>query len=47
MRLARRDDVIVTPHVAWASLEAQQILADQLGAVLNAFVAGERLNRLD
>ena len=47
MRLARRDNVIVTPHVAWASLEAQQTLANQLGAVLAAFVRGERMNRLD
>lgn len=47
MRLARRDNVIVTPHVAWASLEAQQTLVDQLGAVLASFVAGERMNRLD
>ncbi len=47
MRLARRDHVIVTPHVAWASREAQQLLADQLGAVLEAFVAGRRMNRLD
>jgi glycerate dehydrogenase len=47
MRLARRNDVIVTPHVAWASLEAQQTLVDQLGAVMAAFVAGKRMNRLD
>jgi glycerate dehydrogenase len=47
MRLARRDDVIVTPHVAWASREAQQTLANQLSRVLEAFDAGERLNRLD
>jgi glycerate dehydrogenase len=47
MRLAQRDDVIVTPHVGWASIEAQQTLADQLGLVLEAFVAGERMNRLD
>ncbi len=47
MRLARRPDVVVTPHVAWASREAQQTLADQLGKVLEAFVAGERMNWLD
>ena len=47
MRLARRPDVLVTPHVAWASLESQQTLADQLGEVLAAFVRGERMNRLD
>jgi len=47
MRLARRPNVLVTPHVGWASLEAQQTLLDQLGRVLESFVAGGRLNRLD
>ncbi len=47
MRLARRPDVLVTPHIAWASLESQQSLADQLGEVIAAFVKGERMNRLD
>jgi glycerate dehydrogenase len=47
MRLARRSDVLVTPHIAWASLESQQTLADQLGQVLAAFLRGERMNRLD
>lgn len=47
MRLAQRPNVLVTPHVAWASLAAQQRLADQLGHVLESFVAGERMNRLD
>ncbi|MDV7141206.1 D-2-hydroxyacid dehydrogenase [Tropicimonas sp. TH_r6] len=40
MRLAQRPDVIVTPHVAWASLEAQQALADQLIDLIEAFVEG-------
>jgi len=47
MRLAQRDNVLVTPHVGWASFEAQQILAAQLKDVLEAFVAGQRLNRLN
>ncbi|WP_294541937.1 D-2-hydroxyacid dehydrogenase [uncultured Rhodoblastus sp.] len=47
MRLAQRPNVLVTPHVAWASRAAQQTLANQLGKVLEAFVAGEKLNRLD
>jgi glycerate dehydrogenase len=47
MRLAQRDNVLVTPHVGWASLEAQQILVTQMKKVLEAFVAGEKLNRLD
>jgi glycerate dehydrogenase len=39
MRIARRSNVIVTPHVAWASDEAQQILTDQLFDNIENFVA--------
>lgn len=35
---------IVTPHVAWASREAMQILADQLIDNIEAFVAGKPQN---
>jgi glycerate dehydrogenase len=35
---------IVTPHVAWASREAMQILADQLIDNIEAFVAGRPQN---
>lgn len=44
MRLAKRSNVIVTPHIAWASDEAMQILADQLIDNLNNFVAGRPSN---
>jgi glycerate dehydrogenase len=44
MRIAARPDVILTPHVAWASDEAQQALADQLVDNLEGFVAGRRSN---
>ncbi|MEO1091479.1 MAG: D-2-hydroxyacid dehydrogenase [Pseudomonadota bacterium] len=44
MRLAARPDTIVTPHVAWASREAQQALADQLIELIEAFVAGRPTN---
>ncbi len=47
MRLARRPEVLATPHTGWASLEAQQTLCAQLKQVLEVFVAGDRLNRLD
>lgn len=40
MRVAARRNVIVTPHVAWASDEAQQALADQLIDNIDNFVAG-------
>ncbi|AQH02478.1 glycerate dehydrogenase [Burkholderia sp. KK1] len=44
MRIAKRPNVIVTPHVAWASDEAQQSLADQLMDNIAAFVAGAPVN---
>lgn len=44
MRLASRPNVILTPHVAWASDEAQQILADQLIDNIENFVSGAPSN---
>lgn len=46
MKLAGRPNVIVTPHVAWASAEATQALADQLIDNIEAFVAGQPRNRV-
>jgi glycerate dehydrogenase len=40
----RLPNLIVTPHVAWASLEAMQILADQLIDNVEAFAAGKPQN---
>ena len=44
MRIADRPNVIVTPHVAWASDEAQQSLADQLMDNIENFVAERPTN---
>ena len=44
MRAAPRFNVILTPHVAWASDEAQQVLADQLRDNIENFVAGKPTN---
>jgi len=41
LRLAARDDVIVTPHVAWASGAAMQALADKVTANIESFLAGD------
>ncbi|MGV6873600.1 D-2-hydroxyacid dehydrogenase [Pseudochelatococcus sp. B33] len=41
LRLVDRPDVILTPHVAWASRAATQALADQLIENIEAFVRGE------
>jgi len=44
MRAASRPNVILTPHVAWASNEAQQALSDQLMDNVENFVAGRPTN---
>lgn len=44
MRIASRPNVILTPHVAWASREAIQALADQLIENIELFVAGTPRN---
>ena len=46
MRIAGRPNVIVTPHLGWASDEAQQALADQLIDNIENFVAGSPSNLL-
>lgn len=40
-------NLIVTPHVAWASLQAQQRLADEVIENIAAFLRGEARNRVD
>jgi len=44
MRIASRENVILTPHVAWASREAIQALADQLIENIELFLAGKPRN---
>jgi glycerate dehydrogenase len=44
MALLDRPDFILTPHVAWASDEAVQALADQLVDNVEAFVLGVPLH---
>lgn len=40
------NNLIVTPHVAWASDEARQNAIDELAANARAFIAGEERNRV-
>jgi glycerate dehydrogenase len=46
MRLMNRPDFILTPHVAWASRQAIQSLADQLVDNINAFVGNDIRNQV-
>nr|WP_067288947.1 D-2-hydroxyacid dehydrogenase [Marinobacterium profundum] len=47
MRVATRGNVILTPHIAWASDEAQQALADQLMDNIEQFVKGTPTNLVE
>ncbi|MCX7672031.1 MAG: D-2-hydroxyacid dehydrogenase [Thiobacillaceae bacterium] len=40
-------NLLITPHVAWASREAMQTLGEQLIRVLEAFVAGRPINLVE
>jgi len=42
----RLPNLIVTPHIAWASRQAQQTLANEVMANIDAFQRGERRNRV-
>jgi len=46
MALLNRPDFILTPHVAWASAEAIQALADQLIDNVEAFLRGAPVNQV-
>lgn len=39
-------NLIVTPHIAWASRQARQRLLDDVAKNIQAFIAGEQRNRL-
>jgi glycerate dehydrogenase len=47
LRIAGRHNVILTPHVAWASNEAQQALADQLMDNIESFIEGHPRNLVE
>ena len=41
------DNLIITPHIAWGTLQARQNAIDELTANVRAFLDGERRNRVD
>jgi glycerate dehydrogenase len=41
------DNLMVTPHIAWGTLQARQNAIDELTANVRAFLEGERRNRVD
>lgn len=41
------DNLIITPHIAWGTLQARQNAIDELTANIRAFLNGETRNRVD
>ena len=45
-RIAGRDNVILTPHMAWGSYEARVRCCDEIALNIEAYLKGERRNRI-
>lgn len=46
-RLRMRENVCLTPHMAWGSIEARRRCLEEIVLNMEAFMRGERRNRLD
>lgn len=44
--IAGRDNVILTPHMAWGSYEARMRCCEEIALNIDAFIAGEKRNRI-
>ncbi len=42
-----RSKVLMTPHIAWASIESRQRLVEEIAKNIQAFMKGKRRNRVD
>ncbi len=40
------DNLILTPHIAWGTVEARQTAINEVAANVRAFLAGEARNRV-
>ena len=40
-------NLIITPHIAWASRKARQTLLNQLADIINSFQQGKLLNQVN
>ena len=45
-RIAGRDNVILTPHMAWGSYEARVRCCEEIARNIESFIAGEKRNRI-
>ena len=45
-RIAGRDNVILTPHMAWGSLEARVRCCEEIALNIESYLKGEKRNRI-
>ncbi len=45
-KIAGKDNVILTPHMAWGSYEARKRCCDEIALNIESFIGGERRNRI-
>lgn len=46
LNVKNRDKIVLTPHIAWASVEARARLVDEVYKNINSFLCGENRNRV-
>jgi len=47
LKIKNNHRLLITPHIAWTSIEARKKLLEEIALNIKAFVQGERRNRLD
>ncbi len=47
LKVKNREKLLITPHIAWTSIEARNRLVKEIAENIRAFLKGERRNRVD
>ena len=47
LKIKNKEKIVMTPHIAWASIEARERLFNDLIENIKAFYRGEKRNRVE
>ena len=47
LKIKNREKLLITPHIAWTSIEARKKLVEEIAENIKAFLNGEKRNRVD
>ena len=47
LRVKNKDRILITPHIAWTSLEAREKLVSEIARIIDGFLQGKIINRVD